>query len=238
MSNIMSIMQREFRTFWYSPIAYIVLTVFLVITSYLFFLDFFLGGNANMGKFFGLLPWTFMFLLPALTMRMWAEELRAGTVEMLMTKPVREWEVVLGKYLATVLFLIVTLLCTLPLAFTVHAVSQSGIDWGVVLTSYLGALLLGMAYLGLGGWMSSYSQNQVVAFILGLALIFVLVIIGELAMFAPGWATTVIEGLGLNKHFQSIARGVIDSRDLVYYASVIFLALYLTTRSVESRKWS
>jgi ABC-2 type transport system permease protein len=238
MRNICAIAAREFRGVWYSPIAYIVLTVFLVITIYMFFLGYFLSGNASLNGYFGMLPWAFMFMLPALTMRMWAEELRAGTVELLMTKPVREWEVVLGKYIASVAFLLITLACTLPLAVTVHFTSQNGLDWGVVFTSYLGALLLGMAYLGIGGWMSSYSQNQVVAFILGLAVIFGLVIIGELAAFAPGWMTTILEGLGMNKHFASISRGVIDTRDVLYYASAIFLTLYLTVRSVESRKWS
>jgi ABC-2 type transport system permease protein len=238
MRNICAIAGREFRSFWYSPIAYIVLTVFLVITIYMFFLGYFLSGNANLTSYFSLLPWAFMLLLPALSMRMWAEELRAGTVELLMTKPVREWDVVLGKYLATVAFLLVTLLCTLPLAVTVHFTSQNGLDWGVVFTSYLGSLLLGMAYLGIGGWMSSYSRNQVVAFILGVALIFAMLIVGELSMFAPGWMTTILEGLGLSKHFASISRGVIDTRDLVYYATVIALSLYFTVRSVESRKWS
>ncbi len=238
MRNISAIAGREFRGFWYSPIAYIVLTVFLVITVYLFFLGYFLAADASLNGFFGLLPWAFMLLMPALTMRMWAEELRAGTVELLMTKPVREWEVVLGKFLAAAAFLLITLACTLPLAITVHFTSQNGLDWGVVFTSYLGALLLGMAYLGLGGWMSSYSRNQVVAFILGVAIIFILVIIGELSAFAPGWMTIWLEGLGMNRHFTSISRGVIDSRDMIYYLSVIFLALYLTVRSVESRKWS
>ena len=238
MRNICAIANREFRGFWYSPIAYIVLTVFLVITIYLFFLGYFLSGNASLTGYFSMLPWAFMLLLPALTMRMWAEELRAGTVELLMTKPVREWEVVLGKFFAAMSFLVITLACTLPLALTVHFTSQNGLDWGVVFTSYLGALLLGTAYIALGGWMSSYSRNQVVAFILGVAVIFVLVIIGELAAFAPGWMTTILESLGMNRHFSSIARGVIDSRDLLYYVSVIFLALYLTVRSVDSRKWS
>jgi ABC-2 type transport system permease protein len=127
---------------------------------------------------------------------------------------------------------------TTPL--TVAGLSQNGLDWGVVLTSYFGALLLGAAYLAIGGWAGSFTSNQIVAFIIGVAVIFVAIMIGEslVTMFVPGFMVTPLEYLGLQRHFVSIARGVIDTRDIIYYVSVIFLFLFLTVRAVESRKWS
>ncbi len=240
MTRVGAIWRKEFRDYWFSPIAYIVITVFLVLMNWLFFRGFYLLGEASMRGFFGLLPWAFLLLIPALTMRQWAEELRSGTLEVLMTKPVSEWEVVLGKYLAALSFLVVVLALTLSTPLTVAGLSQNGLDWGVLLTSYLGALLLGAAYLAMGGWVGSFTSNQIVAFILGVALIFVGIMVGEaiVTFFAPGFMVTFLEYLGLRYHFASIARGVIDTRDLIYYVSVIFLFLFLTVRAVESRKWS
>jgi ABC-2 type transport system permease protein len=240
MHSVAAIWRKEFRSFWYSPIAYIVITVFLVIMSWLFFRGFFMVNNADMRSYFGLLPWAFLFLMPALTMRMWAEERRSGTIETLMTKPVSEWQVVLGKYLAAVGFLLAVLLLTIPVALTVYGLSQGSMDWGTLFTSYLGALLMGMAYLAMGSWVGSITANQIVAFILGVALIFLGIIVGEgfVTYFVPPLLAAPLTYLGLGQHFQSIMRGVVDTRDLVYYASVIFLFLYLTARSVESRKWS
>jgi ABC-2 type transport system permease protein len=239
MSKIGAVWTKEFRSFWYSPVAYIVITVFLVISSWLFFQGLFLQGNADLSSFFALMPWSFLFLMPALTMRQWAEERKTGTIESLMTLPVREWDVVLGKFLAVVSFLAVILLLTVPLTATVYGLSQNGLDLGVVPSIYLGTLLLGAAYLAIGGWVSSFTENQIVAFILGMALIFMLIIAGlpVVTMFA-GPLSSLMDYIGLAGHYQSIGRGEIDTRDLIYYASVIFLFLYLTVRSVESRKWS
>ncbi len=171
-------------------------------------------------------------------MRQWAEEKKSGTVELLMTKPVTEWEAVLGKYLATAGLLLVLLLLTVPLTISVASVSTNGLDWGVVVASYIGALLLGLAYLAIGGWVSSMTENQIVAFILGVVLIFLLFIIGNVSMLVSAAWVLPLEYIGIGKHYTSISRGVIDTRDLIYYASVIFLFIYLTARTVESRKWS
>jgi ABC-2 type transport system permease protein len=241
MSKSMAIWRHEFRNYWYSPIAYIVITVFLVIMSWLFFKSFFIQQNADMSGFFGILPWAFLFLLPAVTMRQWAEERKSGTIELLMTMPISEREAVIGKFLASLSLLVVILLLTLPLTLSVAAISQNGLDGGQVAASYLGALLIGAAYLAIGGWASSFTENQIVAWILGMAFIFVLVIIGEgiVTFFLPGgFLVLLFDYLGLNQHYVSLARGVIDTRDLVYYFSVIFLFLYLTVRALESRKWS
>jgi len=240
MSKVGAIWRKEFSSYWYSPIAYIVITVFLVLMNWLFFRGFYLVNNADMRMFFSIIPWAFLLLMPALTMRQWAEELRSGTIESLMTKPVHDREVVVGKYLAAVTFLAVILVLTMTTPLTVAGLSENGLDWGVVMTSYLGAMLLGSAYLAIGGWAGSFTSNQIVAFIIGVAVIFFAIMIGEslVTMFVPGFMVTPLEYLGLQRHYVSIMRGVIDTRDLVYYITVIFFFLYLTVRAVESRKWS
>jgi ABC-2 type transport system permease protein len=238
-----AVWRREFGQFWSSPVAYIVISVFLVVSTWLFFTPFFLVGNASMDSFFGFIPWYFLFLLPALTMRQWAEEQSSGTIELLLTLPVNERDVVLGKYLAAVSLLGVILLLTVPLTLTVAALSQNGLDPGVVFANYLGAFLLGSCYLAIGGWVSSLANNQIISFILTLAIIFVLIIIGEgmVTIFIPTAISSIVpvlEYLGLRQHFMSMQRGVVDSRDLIYYGSVIFLFLYLTSRAVAGRRWS
>lgn len=239
MNKVGAIWRKEFRAFWASPVGYVVTDVFLVVLSWLFFLGFFIQGDANTRGLFGPLPWFFLFLAPALTMRMWAEERKTGTIELLMTMPVREWDAVLGKFLASFSLLASIVLLTLPITLSVAGVSQNGLDWGQVFTSYLGVLLMGAACLAIGCWVSSFSGNQIVAFILGMGVIFLFIIVGlVLPQFMPGFLATPLTQLGLANHYQSISRGVIDSRDLLYYASMIFLFLYLTVRSVESRKWS
>jgi ABC-2 type transport system permease protein len=240
MSKVGALWRKELKAYWFSPVAYIIIVVFLVLSTWLFFQFFFIQGNADMGQLFTLMPWMFLFIMPALTMRQWAEENSSGTIELLMTKPVREWEAVVGKFLAAFSLLLAILLLTLPLTLVVAALSQNGLDMGVVFSSYLGALLLGAAYLAIGAWVSSLTQNQIVAFVLSIALICILLIIGEqfVTFRAPAAIVPALEYLGLNRHYVSLARGVIDTRDLLYYISVIFLFLYLTTRAVESRKWS
>ena len=239
MSKVSAIWRRELRSYWSSPTAYILIIVFLVVISWVFFKLFFVQNNAEL-MFLGWFPPAFAIMLPALTMRQWAEERSSGTLEMLMTKPVREWDAVLGKFLASSTMLLVILAFTLPLVVSVALLSQNGIDVGVVVVSYFGALLLGMSMLAIGQWVSSVTANQVVALILSWFLIGALVLVGEaiVTFFAAGALTPVLEYIGLNRHYVSMARGVLDTRDLLYYFSVIFLFLYLTTRAVESRKWS
>jgi ABC-2 type transport system permease protein len=243
MTKIGAVWRREFRQFWFSPVAYIVICVFLVISTWIFMKGFFIVNDASMGTLFGYIPWFFLFLLPALTMRQWAEEQATGTIELLMTQPVYEREVVLGKYLSTVSLLLVILVLTVPLTLTVAALSQNGLDGGVVFANYLGAFLLGSAYLAIGGWISSFTRNQIIAFILSIAVIFGMIIMGEsmVTFFiskGASWLVPVLEYLGLRQHYGSMQRGVVDTRDLLYYVSVIWLFLYLTTRAVESRKYA
>jgi ABC-2 type transport system permease protein len=238
MRTIAALTGKEFRSYFHSPIAYIYLVVFIAFTSWFFFRGFFVMNAATMRGFFSLMPWTFLFLIPAVTMRLWAEEQKLGTMEVLMTWPVREHEAVLGKYFAGLGLLLVSLLLTLPLTATVFLVG--GPDPGPVVTGYLGLVFMGGAYLAIGLFASSLTENQIVAFIFGVIMTFALFIVGEdfILVAAPGWLAPILSFLGLGAHFSSISRGVIDSRDVIYYLSVIFFFLYLNVRRIESRKWS
>lgn len=228
---------KEFRGYFNSPIAYIFIISFLVFTNWLFFKSFFLMNQASLRAFFSILPWVFLFLAPAMTMRSWAEEKKLGTVELLMTLPVKDHEVVLGKFLASFVFLIVTLLCTVPLPLTVMLVGNP--DTGAIWGGYLGAFLMGGAYLAIGCCASSLTENQIVAFIIAIFVSFALLVIGEnfVLMNLPYRLVPIFAYLGLGAHFESIGRGVVDSRDLVYYVSVIGFFLFLNNLSIESRKW-
>ncbi len=238
MRTIAALTGKEFRSYFHSPIAYIYLVVFIAFTSWFFFRGFFVMNAATMRGFFSLMPWTFLFLIPAVTMRLWAEEQKLGTLEVLMTWPVREHEAVLGKYFAGLGLLLVSLLLTLPLTATVFLVG--GPDPGPILTGYLGLVFMGGAYLAIGLFASSLTENQIVAFIFGVIMTFALFIVGEdfIIVAAPGWLAPILSFLGLGAHFSSIGRGVIDSRDVIYYLSVIFFFLYLNVRRIESRKWN
>ncbi len=238
MRTILALARKEFKSYFSTPIAYIYLVVFLVFTNWFFFRGFFVMNIASLRGFFGLMPWTFLFLIPAVTMRLWAEEQKLGTMEVLLTWPVREHEVVLGKFLASMGLLSVSLLLTLPLPATVFLVGHP--DPGPILTGYIGLLFMGGAYLAIGLFSSSLTENQIVAFIVGVFLTFVLFVIGEdfVLVSAPALLAPVFSFLGLGAHFASIGRGVLDSRDVIYYLSVIFFFLYLNVRRLESRKWN
>jgi len=232
-----SIFRKEFKSQFSSPAGFVFLTAFLVLSAWLFFRIFFIAGQASMRPFFSFMPWLFLFFVPAAAMRAWAEERKLGTDEILLTLPVRDWEVVVGKFLAGLAFLGLAIALTFPLVITVSALGDP--DPGPIIGGYAGLLLLGAAYLAIALFASSLTENQIVAFIVGITLSFALFIVGEdLVLIAvPHWMAPVLRYAGLGQHFASITRGVIDSRDLVYYLSVIGFFLFLNTRSVESRKW-
>ena len=237
MNNVYAVFKKEFRSYFNSPIAYIFITAFLVFSGWLFFRGFFLIGQATMRPFFSILPWEFLFFVPAVTMRLWAEEKKMGTMELLMTLPLNDSEIVIGKFLASFLFLTITVLLTFTFPLTLYYLGQP--DLGPILGGYIGALLMGAAYLSIGLFISSLTENQIVAFILSVFTCFALFIIGEPIVLTalPSWLAGIFSFLGLGAHFQSIGRGVIDSRDIIYYLSVITFFLFLNTRFVESRKW-
>ena len=237
MQNILAILKKEFKAYFLSPIAYIFITVYLVVTNFLFFQGFFIINQADMRGYFGLLPWVFLFFVPAITMRIWAEEKKVKTLELLLTWPISDLEVVVGKFLASFSFLAITILLSITVPITVAILGNP--DGGVIVGSYVGSLLMGGAYLAIGLWISSLTENQIVAFILGVVITFVFFIIGNpfVTMVAPPSLVPLLSYLGLGNHFESIGRGVIDSRDILYYLSVIGFFLFLNIFSIESRKW-
>jgi len=232
---IWAIARKEFRGAFASPVAYAYLVVFLAFTNWFFFRTFFVLGDATLRGFFGLLPWTLVFLLPALTMRMWSEERKFGTLEVLLTWPVRGYEAVLGKFLGGLGLLAVSLAGTFPVAFTVFVLGNP--DRGPVLAGYLGLALFGAAGLAVGTYASSLTENQIVSYLAGVAMTFALFVAGEdfVVVAAPASLAPLLASAGLGAHYWSIGRGVIDSRDLLYFAAVIFFFLYLTARRLQRR---
>lgn len=236
MKNTHPIFRRELAGYFNSPIAYIFITVFLGLSSWLFFKGFFVVGEASLRMFFGLLPWIFLFFVPAITMRLWAEEKKVGTMELLMTLPVTDTEAVLGKYLASLAFLMLSLALSFVIPIIVSVLGDP--DPGQIVGGYVGAVLMGGAFLAIGLFISSLTESQIVAFIIAAVATFGLFILGEdFVLFgAPEWLVPVLSFAGLGGHYDSISRGVIDSRDIIYYLSIIVFFLYLNVKSIESRK--
>ncbi len=237
MQSVMAVFKKEFRAFFLSPIAYIFITVYLVATNFLFFQSFFIVNQADMRGYFGLLPWAFLIFVPAIAMRSWAEEKKVRTLELLLTWPISDTQVVMGKFLANFAFLTIAVLLSVTVPITIAILGNP--DGGAILGGYIGTVLMGAAYLAIGMWVSSLTENQIVAFILGVVVTLALFLIGTpfVAMQMPSAVVPFLTYLGLGSHFDSIGRGVIDSRDIIYYLSVIGFFLFLNVVSLESRKW-
>ena len=238
MRGMIGIYKRELNGYFNSPIAYIFIVVFLLLASWLFFRGYFLYAQADLRPFFSLLPWMFLFFVPAVSMRLWAEERKLGTAELLLTLPVRDEEIILGKFLAGLTLVVLTVVLEFPLLLLTAYLGD--IDPGPVVGGALGALFLGGAYLAIGLFLSAVTDNQIVAFILGVVVCFALFIVGEnlVLITAPSSVAPLLRSLGLGAHFESMGRGVIDSRDVVYYLSVIVFFLYLNRLAVRERRWA
>ena len=228
---------KELKSYFVSPIAYIFIIVYLVLTNFLFFQTFFVNNQAEMRSYFELLPYIFLIFIPAITMRTWAEEKRNKTFELLLTLPLNDAAIVAGKFFAALAFLGITLLFSLTVPITVAILGNP--DVGVIIGGYFGAIMLGAAYISIGMWVSSLTENQIVALIGGVVLIFLLLIIGHplVVSFVSSDFVNILTYIGLAWHFESICRGVIDSRDIIYYCCVIAFFLFLNVESLESRKW-
>jgi ABC-2 type transport system permease protein len=235
MSPALVISRREIRTYFNSPVAYIVVPVFLVITGYLFFTQLFLEKQADMRGFFNIMPLLFMFLIPAITMRLLADEKSSGTLELLITMPVRDWEVVVGKFLAAMALLCTAIGLTLVFAITVKTLGP--LDRGPTIGGYLGLVLMGGAYVSIGVMASSLTRNSIVSFIVAFAISFALYLLGRLTQFLPEALQKLVAFLSIDGHFENIGRGVIDTRDVIYYLSVMGVSLLIATLSLESRRW-
>lgn len=234
--TIWTIIQKELRIYFNSPLAYVFIVVYLVVSGWLFFRGFFIANQATMREFFNIMPFLFLFFVPAITMRLWAQEKKMGTVETLLTFPVKDIEIVLGKFMSTLLFLMLTIVLSTPLAFVVGYLGD--LDTGVVVMSYLATILLGASYLAIGLWVSSFTDDQIVAFIISILVCFILFISGSTMVLynAPSFLVPILNYISLNTHFASMARGIIDTRDIIYYLIIISLFLYLNVKTVESRK--
>jgi ABC-2 type transport system permease protein len=233
MRQAVHIFRKEFKTYFISPIAYIVISVFLLVTGWFFFSTFFIFNQASLRNFFSLLPIIFSFVVPAITMRLFSEELNIGSYETLLTLPVTFLDVVLGKFLSAVVFIAVMLAPTLTYPITVTLLGQ--LDWGPVIGGYIGAVLLGASFSAIGLFASSLTRNQIIAFIMGVAICFAMTLIDKMLFFLPRSFLGVLVYLGADYHFQNIAKGIIDSRDLLYFLSVCFIGLYSTHLALQEK---
>jgi len=229
------IFRREFKAYFISPVAYIVISIFLLIIGWMFFSTFFFSGQANLGQFFALLPLSFSFIIPAVTMRLFSEEINVGTYEILLTLPVTSRDIILGKFLAAVAFVGLMLAPTLVYAISTALLGQ--LDWGPVIGGYIGAMLLGASFCAVGLLASSLTRNQVIAFIIGMTICFSLTMMIDFVLyFLPDALVKVFQYFSANFHFKNIAKGVVDTRDILYFLSVMFIALYVSDFIMKEKK--
>lgn len=240
MSAIWVIAKRELQSFFDSLIAYIMLILFLGFSGFftwLFGSDVFFVGQASLESFFNIAFWSLFFFIPALTMRLLAEENKTGTIELLLTKAVTDRQVVIGKFLSTLLLVGIALAFTLPYAITVANIGN--LDYGQVVCGYLGLLLMSSSYISIGLYASSLTHNQIVAFLMALFIgLFFHIIFGVLANNFTGFVAQLLNTLSLSNHFESIIRGVVDTRDLIYFTSIILIGLILSELSLTKRNLS
>jgi ABC-2 type transport system permease protein len=240
MKQVWIIAKRELGTFFNSLMAYIMMVAFLGFSglfTWLYGSDVFFIQQASLQAFFSIAYWTLFFFIPAITMRLFAEENRSGTIELLLTRPVSDWQVIYGKFLATLLLIVIALVLTAPYYITISQLGK--VDHGAVWTGYLGLILMSAAYIGVGLFTSSISNNQIVAYLLALFIgIFFQIVFGMLGSGMSGITGTVLNYLSVSNHFESISRGVIDSRDVVFFLSVMFIGLLLTEANLMKKKFA
>ncbi len=233
--TIKAIYFKELKSFFYSPLAYIVITLFLIILGWFFTATLFINnGEASMRSAFSYIPILFLVFVPAITMRTIAEEKKSGTFELLVTMPIFDSEIIIAKYLASLSLIMAAVFGTL--VYLITLTSMGNLDGGEVFGGYLGLFLMGGAYVSLGILASSLTENQIIAFILAFVFAFFFFIINKILMFMPAFLTSFLEYISIDYHFENIARGVIDTRDVIYYLSLSFLCLFLATKSLESRQ--
>lgn len=235
MRNVSALFRRELRSYFATPVAYVFIVIFLVLMgTFTFYLGgFYERGQADLSPFFNYHPWLYLFLVPAIAMRLWAEERKSGSIELLLTLPVTTWQAVLGKFLAAWAFTAIALFLTFPIWLTVNYLGDP--DNGAILAAYLGSLMMAGAYLAIGACLSATTRNQVIAFVLTVVVTFGFLLSGfplVLDLFSAWAPQTLVDGiasLSFLTHFSNISKGVIDGRDLVYFALVIGVFLYANT---------
>lgn len=239
MSQIAPLFKREFLGYFRSPVAYVFLSIFLIASVGLAFFigGFFKANLASMSSFFGLHPWLFLFLIPAAGMRLWSEEKRTGTIELLFTLPVTTLEAVLAKFLAAWAFLAVAILLSFPMIVTVAYLGDP--DWGIIATSYFGSILMAGSYLGVCAVTSAITKNQVISFVVSVVVCLVILLLGfsvfneAMASALPTWLTDLIANFSFVTHFEPFTKGIIDPKDLLYFLSLIGFTLFLNVLVLE-----
>ncbi len=234
MNNILTIAKREVRGYFSSPVAFVFIVIFLLLTGFFTFMvgGLFERGEASLQAFFAWHPWLYLFLVPAVGMRMWSEERRLGTIELLLTMPITPWQAIVGKFLASWVVVGLALVLTFPIWITVNYLGHP--DNGVILAGYIGSLLMAGAYLAITAMTSAMTRNQVVSFIVSVVLALFLILAGYppvtnlLVQWASPWFVDGIAAFSVMTHFESIQKGVLDSRDILYFLSVIVFSLFTT----------
>ena len=240
--HIWTIAKREIVGYFSSPIAYVFIVIFLLLSGFLTFMaaGFFERGQANLLPFFAWHPWLYLFLVPAVGMRMWSEERRLGTIELLLTMPITPWQAIVGKFLASWLVLGLALALTFPIVITVNYLGNP--DNGVIFASYLGSLLLSGTYLAIAAMTSAMTRNQVVSFILSVVICLFLILAGWppvtdlLTQWASTWLVETVAAFSVMTHFDSIQKGLIDSRDIIFFVSLIAFSLFATSVIIRAHR--
>lgn len=242
MSQLPVIFKRELASYFATPLAYVFILIFLVLSGvFTFYLGgFFESGQANLSPFFNFHPWLYLFLVPAIAMRLWAEERKSGTIELLMTLPITRFDAVTGKFLAAWVFAGLALLLTFPMVLTVNYLGEP--DNGAIITGYIGSWLLAGAYLAIGSCMSALAKNQVIAFILSVSVCFLFIVSGfpmvlnGFSAWAPQWMIDAVASLSFLTRFDAISKGVIDLRDLLFFLTLIAAWLAATAVVIDLKK--
>lgn len=241
-----ALFKKEIILFFSSITGYLVAGVFLLVTSLFLWLipgqmNIPMSGYASLEPFFWISPWVFLFLVPAVTMRLFADEKKSGTLEVLLTKPIGDWEIVVGKYLAGLVLVIVSILPTFVFVYSLHNMAQpvGNIDHGAIWGSYLGLFFLGAIYTSIGLFASSITSNQIVSFVISIVIIFIFYSGFDALASVPTlkFLSSLLVQFGIEEHYQSISRGVIDSRDLLYFVGVSIIFLSLTKIAITKKRW-
>jgi ABC-2 type transport system permease protein len=242
MNNVITLFKRELRAYFATPLAYVFIVIFLVLSGiFTFYLgNFYERNQADLDSFFIFHPWLYLFLIPAIAMRVWADERKSGTIELLLTLPITMGQAVLAKYLAAWCFVAIALALTFPMWLTVNYLGDP--DNGIILAAYLGSLLMAGCYLAIGVCVSAFTKSQVIAFIISLTLCFLFTMSGfSLVLdffrgWLPGGVVDAVASLSVLAHFQAISRGVLDLRDVVYFLAMIAAWLYACAIVIDMKK--
>ena len=236
MRNINTICRRELGGFFNSPMAYIFLVIFAIVNGYFFTNTFFLFGQSDLRVLFDIVPLVYLFFIPAVSMGLIARENNLGTMETMSTMPLNSYEFVIGKFLAAFSLILLGLVATSIHLFTLISVGTN-VDYGAIFSGYLGLALMGGTYAAIGTYASSVTENQVVSFIIGVFIVLVFFMLDKTLVFVPTSIAGFVQFLAVDYHLSNISRGVIDSRNLVYFFSVIGFFIFLTIQTLEMKRW-